>query len=76
MPVPSADDDVRSAPVPLTGRLTVAGAPVRLAYNEVDRARTVFEWGPAPRPRAPRHPADQKGAPTAGKKKRKQVASR
>ena len=53
-----------------------ADAPVRLAYNEVDRARTVFEWGPAPRPRAPRHPADQKGAPADGTKKRKQVASR
>ena len=40
----------------LTGRLedadddglTVAGR--RLRYDEVERARTVFEWGPAPKP--------------------------
>ncbi len=58
--------------------LDVEGAegPVRLAYNEVDRARTVFEWGPAPRPGARRRPADQKGAASTGTEKRKQVASR
>lgn len=26
------------------------GAARRLAYDEIDRARTVFEWGPAPKP--------------------------
>ncbi len=66
----SADDD--------GFELEVEGAdrPVRLAYGEVDRARTVFEWGPAPRPGRPRHAAEPKGAPPAGTKKRKQVASR
>ena len=28
--------------------ITVAGRP--LAYGEIERARTVFEWGPAPKP--------------------------
>ncbi|HEX2065161.1 MAG TPA: ribosome maturation factor RimP, partial [Acidimicrobiales bacterium] len=26
------------------------GTPRRLAYSEIDRARTVFEWGPSPKP--------------------------
>src|SRR5258708_3019703 len=26
------------------------GGPRTLAYDEIDRARTVFEWGPAPKP--------------------------
>jgi ribosome maturation factor RimP len=32
------------------------GAPIerRLAYDDIERARTVFEWGPAPRPGGPR----------------------
>jgi ribosome maturation factor RimP len=64
--------------------LAVDGAaePVRLAYTDVDRARTVFEWGPGPRPGAT--PADRRGAGAAPEKtrkapagkKRKQVASR
>ncbi len=31
------------------------GAPIerRLAYDDIERARTVFEWGPAPRPGSP-----------------------
>jgi ribosome maturation factor RimP len=29
------------------------GATRRLAYAEVDRTRTVFEWGPAPKPGSP-----------------------
>ncbi len=58
-----------------------ADAPVRLAYRQIDRARTVFEWGPAPRPGTRRRPTDQKpadhkGASPAGTEKRKQVASR
>lgn len=32
--------------------IVVAGH--RLAYEEIDRARTVFDWGPAPRPGAGR----------------------
>ena len=46
------------------GQLTVAdddgivvtaddGSQRRLAYVEIDRARTVFEWGPAPKPGSP-----------------------
>ena len=32
------------------------GSPIerRLAYDDIERARTVFEWGPAPRPGGPR----------------------
>jgi ribosome maturation factor RimP len=60
-----------------------AEGPLRLVYGDIDRARTVFEWGAAPRPTARRRdgdrsgttPAGQKKTP-AGQKKRKQVASR
>jgi len=31
--------------------VVVAGR--RLAYNEIERARTVFEWGPSPKPTGP-----------------------
>ncbi len=31
---------------------TVAGE--RIAYDEIERARTVFEWGPAPKPKSPK----------------------
>ena len=30
--------------------VATAGGPRTLAYEEIDRARTVFEWGPAPKP--------------------------
>ena len=34
--------------------VTTADGPARrLAYDEIDRARTVFEWGPAPKPGSP-----------------------
>ena len=39
--------------------ITVAGR--RLAYGEIERARTVFEWGPTPKP---------KGAPPRAKAKK------
>ncbi len=35
-----------------------ADGPVRLAYSEIDRARTIFEWGPAPRPGSARSGSD------------------
>lgn len=42
--------------------IVVAGR--RLAYSEIERARTVFEWGPTPKKGAPRKsakkPADKK----------------
>jgi ribosome maturation factor RimP len=53
---PEVDGDRR-----LDGRLTAAdddgivvvvdGVERRLAYGDVDRARTRFEWGPAPKPK-------------------------
>jgi ribosome maturation factor RimP len=55
---------------------------MRLAYSDIDRARTVFVWGPEPRPsgRRPRATTQRgSGAPTTTQKKtqkkRKQVAS-
>jgi ribosome maturation factor RimP len=42
--------------------VTVAGR--RLAYGDIERARTVFEWGPTPKP---------KGAPPRVKAKKKAV---
>lgn len=40
--------------------IVVAGR--RLAYGEIDRARTVFEWGPAPKPGKPGDRAREKDA--------------
>ena len=34
--------------------VATAEGPRTLAYDDIDRARTVFEWGPAPKPGAPR----------------------
>jgi ribosome maturation factor RimP len=48
--------------------------PRQLAYTDVDRVRTVFEWGSAPRPGAPSRAGREGKAPT-GTEKRKQVAS-
>lgn len=39
--------------------LEVDGAPVDVAFDHVDRARTVFEWGPQPKKGGPK-PASQK----------------
>lgn len=50
------------------------GEPVRLAYTDVDRARTVFEWGPGPRPGG-RQDGRPRARASTGTKKRKQVAS-
>ncbi len=53
--------------------LAVEGAPgpVRLGYDDVDRVRTVFEWGPGPRPGGDRGDAPRAGTASAGTKKRK-----
>jgi ribosome maturation factor RimP len=48
-----------------------APGPVRLAYADVDRARTVFEWGPAPRPSVGRGDGPGPAKAPAGTKKRK-----
>ncbi len=56
--------------------LESGGEPVRLGYGDIDRARTVFEWGGAPRPGARHHDDERTSATPTGRKKRKQVASR
>ncbi|MCU1455362.1 MAG: hypothetical protein JWN46_3508 [Acidimicrobiales bacterium] len=60
----AADDD--AIRVRLEGDGSTEGAPIderRLAYDEIERARTVFEWGPAPKPGRP-------GAPKPTRKKK------
>lgn len=44
-----------------TGGDPAAGAR-RLRYDEIERARTVFEWGSAPKPGRPRNPKTKKKA--------------
>jgi ribosome maturation factor RimP len=60
----------------LTGRLAAAddsgitlepadrpGEPVTIAYRDIEKARTVFAWGPAPKPgKGPRTPKPASGA--------------
>ncbi len=48
-----------------------AGQTQRLAFDEIERARTVFEWGPGPKPGGPKagtKPADSPSSPSAKKK--------
>jgi ribosome maturation factor RimP len=46
--------------------LSADGVERHLRYDEIERARTVFDWGPPPRaPRTPRPAADQKRARTS-----------
>jgi ribosome maturation factor RimP len=52
----SADD---SGVVVRTGADDAAGVDQRLAYRDIERARTVFEWGPAT-PRSGRRRSDEK----------------
>lgn len=47
---------------------------IRLLYSDIDRARTVFVWGPAPRPGDARGGAP-KPKKTTTEKKRKQVTT-
>lgn len=47
-----------------------AGTDVQLAYDQIEKARTVFEWGPAPKPGSGTKPgkgrtATPKGSPPA-----------
>ena len=54
------------------------GGRMRLAYSDIDRARTVFVWGPEPRTggRGPKATTERKTAsPKATAKKRKQVVT-
>lgn len=61
------DDDLTLAPL---------GAPAdqvrHLALDDVERARTVFEWGPAPKPGRPK--AAPGGPPTSPSAKKKKAA--
>ena len=43
------------------------GATRRLAFDDLDKARTVFEWGPAPKPGGPKAPGTTP-SPSAKKK--------
>ncbi len=43
-------------------------APRRLAYDEVERVRTVFEWGPAPKPGKAKKAATTPKKPSTTKK--------
>jgi len=44
--------------------LETGDGPVRIAYEQIERARTVFEWGPKPAPGKGPKPAGAKGKVT------------
>jgi ribosome maturation factor RimP len=44
--------------------LETGDGPVRIAYEQIERARTVFEWGPKPAPGKGPKPAGPKGKVT------------
>ncbi|HEX4082140.1 MAG TPA: ribosome maturation factor RimP [Acidimicrobiales bacterium] len=44
--------------------LETGDGPVRIAYEQIERARTVFEWGPKPAPGKAPKPAGPKGKVT------------
>ena len=53
--------------------LAIDDAPERIAFADVVQARTVFEWGPAPKPGGPKKAKSQKsnaGSPKQGPKAR------
>lgn len=82
---PAADPDPSStAPAPDPADsidLALDGGEVRtVALRDIDKARTVFEWGPEPRPTKPKPKPTtgtkaSKGDPTTSKKKKKVNAS-
>ncbi len=45
-----ADDDGIVVEIDEAHAIELGSAERRLRYDEIERARTVFEWGPAPRP--------------------------
>jgi ribosome maturation factor RimP len=60
--------------------LDVDGGPdggIHLSYSDIDKARTVFVWGPEGGPHGKAAPSSKRGAtaPTTTEKKRKQVAT-
>jgi ribosome maturation factor RimP len=52
-------------------RVTATGDERRLRYDDIERARTVFEWGPAPKPGKARK--TRSAAPPAGSSEKKAV---
>lgn len=63
----SSDDDG----IDLALETAEAGQMRRLSFDDIERARTVFEWGPAPKPGGPKagnKPADPASLPSAKKK--------
>jgi ribosome maturation factor RimP len=52
-----------------------AGGPVRLSYTDIDRARTVFAWGPAPRANDGRPGAARTKGTKTTTEQRKQVTT-
>ncbi|MCD9624920.1 ribosome maturation factor RimP [Rhabdothermincola salaria] len=51
-----------------------AGEQIRLDYPDIEKARTVFDWGPAPKPGGPKGPKNTKAAPQATSGKGKKAA--
>ncbi len=51
------------------------GAPVRLAYTDIDKARTLFVWGPEPRAKGNRSKSSAGAVSAKATEKRKQVAT-
>lgn len=45
------------------------GTESTVKYGEIDKARTVFEWGPAPKPGGPKPGGPKPGGPKSGGKK-------
>lgn len=70
-----ADETIRRRGVVLAADddgvdLDLDGARTRIAYGEVVQARTVFEWGPAPKPGGPKSKQSNQGSPKQGSKAR------
>ena len=50
--------------------LEIDGVPERVAFADIVQARTVFEWGPAPKPGGPKSKQSKPGGPKQGAKAR------
>jgi len=46
--------------------LEIDGVPERVAFADIVQARTVFEWGPAPKPGGPKSKQSKPGGPKQG----------
>ena len=45
------------------------GESLTLPFDEIEKARTTFEWGPAPKPGGPKNKTTTTTKPTTQKKK-------